>query len=59
MRFDIVDRDYDRQLTPAQVVSNVLDNVRVGSVIVFHDSIKAMPRLGEALPQILEVLCGE
>ncbi len=57
--FDIVSRDYDRQLTPAQVVSNVLDNVRDGSVIVFHDSIKAMPRLGEALPQILEVLCGE
>lgn len=55
--FDIVSRDYDRTLSADQVVDNVLDNVRDGSVIVFHDSIKAFPRLEKALPRILDRLC--
>lgn len=55
--FDVVSRDFDVSLTPEQVVANVLDNVREGSVIVFHDSVKALPRLMEALPVVLDALC--
>ncbi len=56
--FDVVSRDYDRSLTPEDVVSNVMDNVRDGSLIVFHDSVKAFPRLKTALPKILSQLMG-
>lgn len=54
--FDIVSRDFDKTQTARQVAANVLDNMRDGSVIVFHDSIKAFPRLEEALPRVLEGL---
>lgn len=54
--FDLVSRDYDRTLTPHEVSRNVLDNVRHGSIVVFHDSVKAFPRLKEALPAVLDAL---
>lgn len=54
--FDLVTRDYSNRLTPRDVVGNVKRYVRPGSVIVFHDSRKAWPRLKEALPACLDLL---
>ncbi len=51
--WDILSRDYDRSLNPFQVAQNVIHNVRPGSVIVFHDSLKAWPNIKEALPIVL------
>lgn len=56
---DVVARDYDAGQSPERVVSNVLRNVRPGSVVVFHDSLKAWPRLRIALPIILQKLTEE
>jgi len=57
--YDLVTCDYSHRLTADDVVENVRSLARNGSVIVFHDSIKSMPRLTEALPRALEWLLAE
>lgn len=54
--FDIVTRDYDGNTTPEQILENVKRHTRRGSIIVFHDSLKARPRLVKALPAVLQWL---
>ena len=54
--YDLVTRDYSRHLDVARVVDNVKRYARPGSIIVFHDSQKAAPRVLDALPQALEWL---
>lgn len=54
--WDILTHDYDPRLSVKRVVQNALKYTRQGSVIVFHDSLKAWPRLEEALPQVLKQL---
>lgn len=57
--YDLVTRDYSRRLTPARVVENVRRYARNGSVIVFHDSLKAERNLRDALPAAIEWLRDE
>ena len=54
--WDVLSGDFDQSVDGDRVVSNVLENVRNGSIIVFHDSVKAWPRLEKALPIILKQL---
>ncbi|MDE7119995.1 MAG: polysaccharide deacetylase family protein [Muribaculaceae bacterium] len=54
--YDLVTRDYSKKLTPAQVFANVRRYARNGSIIVFHDSLKAERNLRQALPQSIEWL---
>lgn len=54
--YDLVTRDYSKHLTAEEVVENVKRYARDGSIIVFHDSLKSLPRLREALPASLEWL---
>ena len=54
--WDVVTRDYSKLLTPGQVFDNVKKHTRNGSVIVFHDSLKAGNRMKEALPRSIEWL---
>jgi peptidoglycan/xylan/chitin deacetylase (PgdA/CDA1 family) len=51
--WDVISCDFDETVSAEQVYRNVTENARPGSVIVFHDSIKAAPRMIEALPEIL------
>lgn len=57
--WDVLSGDFDPSLTAAECVRNVLAHARPGSIIVFHDSEKAFPRLQEALPALLETLQRE
>ena len=57
--YDLVTRDYSRRLTPARVVDNVRRYARNGSIIVFHDSLKAERNLRDALPAAIEWLQAE
>lgn len=57
--YDLVTRDYSKRLTSEDVVENVRRYARDGSVVVFHDSLKSLPRLREALPASLEWLRSE
>lgn len=46
--------DYDKKLSKDQCLANAVNNTRPGSVIVFHDSLKARERMEYALPQYIE-----
>jgi peptidoglycan/xylan/chitin deacetylase (PgdA/CDA1 family) len=48
--WDVVSCDYDARLTPEDVFRNIRHFVRPGSVITFHDSVKARQNLKVALP---------
>ena len=54
--WDVVTRDYSNRLTPSQVYNNVKKYTRNGSIIVFHDSLKAKTNLRYALPRSIEWL---
>ncbi len=54
--YDLVSRDYSRKLTPEQVLDNVKRYARDGSIIVFHDSLKASKNMRYALPRAIEWL---
>ncbi len=51
--WDLITCDYDRNLTPEMVFRNVTDFIRPGSIITFHDSIKARPNLTRVLPRAI------
>jgi peptidoglycan/xylan/chitin deacetylase (PgdA/CDA1 family) len=52
--WDVLCGDFDNKLTGQQCLDNVLQNIRPGSIVLLHDSIKAWPRMSYALPYILE-----
>ena len=51
--WDVLSGDFDISCSPQQCLSNVLFASVPGSIIVFHDSEKAFPRLEYTLPKIL------
>ncbi|WP_159521550.1 polysaccharide deacetylase family protein [Sunxiuqinia indica] len=57
--WDIISRDYDAKSSPPKVIDNVLNFVRPGSIIIFHDSLKAEKNLKVALPIVIEKLKEE
>lgn len=57
--WDIISRDYDAKSSPQKVIDNVLNFVRPGSIIIFHDSLKAEKNLKVALPIVIEKLKEE
>lgn len=52
--WDVLTFDYDRALDPAKSLSGSISAVRPGSIIVFHDSIKAEKNLSYVLPRFIE-----
>ena len=52
--WDVLSGDYDKRTSPKQCLKNVTDNVRNGSVIVFHDSHKAQKNMEFALPRFIK-----
>lgn len=54
--YDLVTRDYSKKIDGERVLSNVKRLTRNGSIIVFHDSLKAERNLRVALPRAIEWL---
>lgn len=52
--WDVLSGDFDEKLSPDKCLKNIIRHTRSGSIVVFHDSIKAFPRLQYALPRALE-----
>lgn len=50
----VLSGDFDRNTTPARCLRNVMRFTRRGSIVVFHENIKAIPRLKYSLPRFLE-----
>lgn len=57
--WDVVTRDYSPHMTAKGVFNNIKRYTRNGSIIVFHDSLKAKGRIEEALPKSIEWLLKE
>lgn len=54
--WDVLSADFDQTITPEKCLNNVVRNVQPGSIIIFHDSIKAEANLRYALPRAIEIL---
>lgn len=54
--WDVVTRDYSRWMSANDVLNNVKRYTRAGSIITFHDSLKAVGKLQTALPASIEWL---
>ena len=53
MMWDVLSGDFDTNITGEQCANNVIQYAGPGSIVVFHDSAKAMDRLRIALPKVL------
>jgi peptidoglycan/xylan/chitin deacetylase (PgdA/CDA1 family) len=51
--WDVISCDFDTKVDKETVYQNVINNATNGSIIVFHDSVKAAPNLLYALPKVL------
>lgn len=54
--WDVLSGDFDTTIDADTCYNNVVNNVNDGSVIVFHDSLKAMERLLPTLPKVIDTL---
>ncbi len=52
--WDVLSGDFDEKLSAEKCLKNVITKTREGSIVVFHDSIKAQKNLFYALPKFLE-----
>src|ERR1700743_3241181 len=53
--WDVLSGDFDTHLDPEKCLQNVLKHPRPGSIVVFHDSLKAFPRLEYVLPKAMDI----
>lgn len=52
--WSVLSGDFDTNTTPARCLRNVMRYTKSGSIVVFHENKKALPRLKYALPRFLE-----
>jgi peptidoglycan-N-acetylglucosamine deacetylase len=52
--WDVLSGDFDQSISKEKCLKNVIENTTSGSIIVFHDSVKATKKLKFVLPKILE-----
>ncbi|MFT6000102.1 MAG: peptidoglycan/xylan/chitin deacetylase (PgdA/CDA1 family) [Neolewinella sp.] len=52
--WDVLSGDFDPELTIEDCYQNVVRNASSGSIVVFHDSLKAEDKLRNILPRILQ-----
>jgi len=52
--WDILSGDFDPNISKEDCLSNVVDHAKPGSIIVFHDSLKAQDKLKFVLPKVLK-----
>lgn len=57
--WDVLSGDFDINLKPEKCLKNVLKHTKNGSIIVFHDNIKAIPRLKYTLPKVIKHYINE
>ncbi|MCF7559284.1 polysaccharide deacetylase family protein [Sabulilitoribacter multivorans] len=52
--WDVLSFDWDKTVTKETCFNNVISKAKQGSIIVFHDSVKASQNMQYALPKVLE-----
>jgi peptidoglycan-N-acetylglucosamine deacetylase len=56
--WSVLTGDYSKSVTPEKCLENAIDNAHDGSVVVFHDHLKAIEKVRYALPRFLEHFSG-
>ncbi|WP_046755184.1 polysaccharide deacetylase family protein [Kordia jejudonensis] len=51
--WNVLSGDFDTDLSPKKCLSNVVKHTTSGSIVVFHDSLKAKEKLNYVLPKVL------
>ncbi|HAT63026.1 MAG TPA: polysaccharide deacetylase family protein [Flavobacteriaceae bacterium] len=54
--WDVLSYDWDKDISEEKCLQNVLQNIQPGSIVVFHDSLKAEKNLRFVLPKVLDNL---
>ncbi|MEJ5092243.1 polysaccharide deacetylase family protein [Sphingobacterium faecium] len=57
--WDVLTGDFDLSLSPEKCYKNAIKHTENGSIIVFHDNIKAIPRVEYALPKTIAYLLSK
>ncbi len=52
--WDVLSGDFDENISKEQCLKNVLSKTKEGSIVVFHDSLKAESKLRYVLPRVLD-----
>ena len=52
--WDVLSWDFETNVSHEKCLQNVLKNTTSGSIVVFHDSVKALKNMEFALPKVLE-----
>ncbi|SFZ90722.1 Peptidoglycan/xylan/chitin deacetylase, PgdA/CDA1 family [Flaviramulus basaltis] len=52
--WDVLSFDWEKSITQETCLNNVVSKAKNGSIIVFHDSLKASKNMQYALPKVLE-----
>lgn len=51
--WDVLSADFDPTISEEKCLKNVVNNIKPGSIVVFHDSLKAEEKLKYVLPEFL------
>ncbi|MFP3859563.1 MAG: polysaccharide deacetylase family protein [Bacteroidales bacterium] len=51
--WDVISYDYKQNYTPERIFKRVIRHTRSGSIVVFHDTPQAAPRVIEVLPKVI------
>ncbi|UGS21409.1 polysaccharide deacetylase family protein [Flavobacterium cyclinae] len=54
--WDVLSYDFDQNISEEECLKNVISNTSQGSIIVFHDSLKAEKNLKYGLPKAIQIL---
>lgn len=54
--WDVLSKDYDSKINAQKCFDNVVKNTSSGSIIVFHDSLKAQQNVLKSLPKVIQAL---
>lgn len=59
IQWDLITRDYNKKLSGEQVFQIVKKHARNGTIMVFHDSLKAESNMKYAMPKSIEYLLSQ
>ncbi|CAH8282962.1 peptidoglycan/xylan/chitin deacetylase (PgdA/CDA1 family) [Mariniflexile fucanivorans] len=57
--WDVLSFDWEKDVSKETCTNNVISNTTNGSIVVFHDSVKASKNMQYALPKVLEYFSKE
>ena len=57
--WDILTQDYNAKMSPERMFKRIQKEVRPGSIINFHDSLKSNERMLQVLPLAIEWLLSQ